>query len=306
MTHFELALILAALVFSSALFLCLWLLIKQNLRLTRIEEETKPVNSSLMLFTKEMGELKEASRGIELVRQSLEASLKSQDQRLKPIDEGMTHLLSYFGGLKKNAGKVGELTFELLTEQMPQNKILKNLIFENQSRLEFLMEVAGEWVPVDSKFSKNPKQYFKKAASDVSSKYLGKKITGVTGNPISIEIVGKSAASYGLVFFPSDEALFEVYSSDELRQLMLDKRVWAVSPSNLYWQLFYFRWFESQIERAKDSSKVIKAMNLGSIEINKSLESLDLVERQIRQSLANFEKTRDSMKKIIKSFDQGE
>ncbi len=34
--------------------------------------------------------------------------------------------------------------------------------------------------------------------------------------------------SFGLVFFPSDEALFEVYRSDELRQLMIDKRVWAV------------------------------------------------------------------------------
>jgi DNA anti-recombination protein RmuC len=254
------------------------------------------------MFSKELGEIKEAARTVEIMRENMLRSFKDQDVRLKPIDEGMTHLLDYFGTLKKNAGKVGELTFDLLVEQLPPGKLLKNITFDNQARLEFLIEAGGEWVPVDSKFSKNPRVYFKKAVEDVSSKYLGKKVLTVKDNPSSIDTSEIESASFGLVFFPSDEALFEVYRSDELRQLMIEKRVWAVSPSNFYWQLFYFKWMEDQAEKVKNSSSILKSMNMGLMEVNKTVESLDLVEKQLRQCLSNFEKSKKSLKKVSTHF----
>lgn len=302
MTAFEIILILVALILVGAIFLSIAILFRQNQQLSKILSDTQPVNSSLMQFSQELGQIKEASRTVVQLKESIAKSFKDQDVRLRPIDEGMTHLLDYFGSLKKNAGKVGELTFELLIEQLPPGKVLKNISFENQARLEFMVEAGGEWVPLDSKFSKNPKVYFKKAVEDVSSKYLGQKVLGVKDNEASVDIVGKESASFGLVFFPSDEALFEVYKSDELRQLMLDKRVWAVSPSNFYWQLFYFKWMESQADKAKNSSSILKSMNMGLMEINKAVESLDLVEKQLRQSLMNFEKSKKALSKVNELF----
>jgi len=302
LTTFEIILIFITLILVGAIFLSLSILFKQNLKLSQIVSDTQPVNSSLMMFYKELGELKEASRSIELVRENVLKSFKDQDLRLKPIDEGMNHLLDYFGSLKKNAGKVGELTFELLVEQLPPGKLLKNITFDNQARLEFMVEAGGEWVPVDSKFTKNPKAYFKKAVEDVSSKYIGQKVLSVKDNPSSVPTHNLESASFGLIFFPSDETLFEVYRSDELRQLMIDKRVWAVSPSNFYWQLFYFKWMEDQAEKVKNSSAILKSMNLGLMEVNKAVEALDLVEKQMRQSLLNFEKSKKALTKVSEHF----
>ncbi len=308
MTTFEIIIIVTALVSMSAVFLLIALLFKkrdkQDQTLKKLSDDAKPVNSSLMLFSKELGEIKEATRTVEVLKENIFKSFKEQDTRLKPIDEGMTHLLDYFGTLKKNAGKVGELTFDLLVEQLPPGKLLKNITFDNQKQLEFLIEAGGEWVPVDSKFSKNPKVYFKKAVEDVSSKYLGKRILGVKDNASAIDTSNIESASFGLVFFPSDEALFEVYRSDELRQLMINKRVWAVSPSNFYWQLFYFKWMEDQASTAQNASSILKSMNMGLMEVNKSVEALDLVEKQLRQSLVNFEKSKKSLSKVSEFFNQ--
>ncbi len=306
MTTFKIIIISVALVFVSAFFLLITFLFKklnnQDQRLLKLLDNTQPVGSSLMLFSKELGEIKEATRNVEILKENIFKSFKEQDTRLKPIDEGMTHLLDYFGTLKKNAGKVGELTFDLLVEQLPPGKLLKDITFNNQARLEFLIEAGGEWVPVDSKFSKNPKIYFKKAVEDVSSKYLGKRILGIKENPSAIETSNIESASFGLVFFPSDEALFEVYRSDELRQLMIDKRVWAVSPSNFYWQLFYFKWMEGQANTAQNSSAILRSMNMGLMEVNKAVEALDLVEKQLRQSLINFEKSKKALSKVNEFF----
>lgn len=304
MTTFEIILILVALILVGAIFLSIAILFKQNQTLSKIISDTEPVNSSLMMFYKELGEIKEASRSIESVRDNVLKSFKDQDTRLKPIDEGMNHLLDYFGTLRKNAGKVGELTFELLVEQLPPGKLLKNITFDNQSRLEFMVEAGGEWIPVDSKFTKNPKAYFKKAVEDVSSKYIGQKVLSVKDNPSSVDTNNLESASFGLIFFPSDETLFEVYRSDELRQLMIDKRVWAVSPSNFYWQLFYFKWMEDQADKVKNSSSILKSMNLGLMEVNKAVESLDLVEKQMRQSLINFEKSKKALTKVSEHFNK--
>ncbi len=308
MTIFEIIIIVTALISVSAVFLLIALLFKkidkQDQTLKKLLDDAKPVNSSLMLFSKELGEIKEATRTVEVLKENIFKSFKEQDTRLKPIDEGMTHLLDYFGTLKKNAGNVGELTFDLLAEHLPPGKLLKNITFDNQKQLEFLIEAGGEWVPVDSKFSKNPKVYFKKAVEDVSSKYLGKRILGVKDNASSIDTSNIESASFGLVFFPSDEALFEVYRSDELRQLMINKRVWAVSPSNFYWQLFYFKWMEDQANTAQNSSAILKSMNMGLMEVNKSVEALDLVEKQLRQSLVNFEKSKKSLSKVSDLFNQ--
>lgn len=306
MSTFEIVFIILALILVGAIFLSILILVRQNQKLAQIVSDTQPVNSSLMLFSKELGEIKEATRTVEGLKENIFKSFKDQDVRLKPIDEGMTHLLDYFGTLKKNAGKVGELTFDLLVEQLPPGKLLKNITFDNQARLEFMVEAGGEWIPVDSKFSKNPKVYFKKAVEDVSSKYLGQKVLGVKGNTSAVEIVGKESATFGLVFFPSDESLFEVYRSDELRQLMIDKRVWAVSPSNFYWQLFYFKWMEDQAEKVKSSSSILKSMNMGLMEVNKTIESLDLVEKQLRQSLLNFEKSKKSLNKVSELFNRAD
>ncbi len=306
MVTFEIIIISAGLFCFSAVFLFIILLFKkfniQNQKFIKFFDDAQPINASLMLFSKELGEIKEATRNVEILKENIFKSFKEQDMRLKPIDEGMTHLLDYFGTLKKNAGKVGELTFDLLVEQLPPGKLLKNITFDNQSRLEFLIQVGGEWVPVDSKFSKNPKIYFKKAVDDVSSKYLGKRVLGVKDNPSAIEESNIESASFGLVFFPSDEALFEVYRSDELRQLMIDKRVWAVSPSNFYWQLFYFKWMEGQANTAQNSSAILKSMNMGLMEVNKAVEALDLVEKQLRQSLINFEKSKKALSKVGELF----
>ncbi len=304
MTLFEVLILLAAFISMSAVFVSVLILLKQNQKLAQISADAKPVGSSLMLFSKELGEIKEAARSVEAIREGMLKSFKEQDVRLKPIDEGMTHLLDYFGTLKKNAGKVGELTFDLLVEQLPPGKLIRNITFENQKQLEFMIEAGGEWVPVDSKFSKNPKVYFKKAVDDVSSKYLGKKVLSVKNNESAVETKDMISASFGLVFFPSDEALFDVYRSDELRQLMIDKRVWAVSPSNFYWQLFYFKWMEDQASTAKDASHILRSMNLGLMEVTKAVDSLDLVEKQLRQSLSNFEKTKKSLSKVSDLFTQ--
>lgn len=304
MTKFEIIIIAAAFISMSAVFVSVVILLKQNQKLAQISADAKPVSSSLMLFSKELGEIKEATRTVGTLRENILKSFKEQEVRLKPIDEGMTHLLEYFGTLKKAAGKVGELTFELLVEQFPPGKLLKNITFDNQARLEFMIEAGGEWVPVDSKFSKEPKKYFKKAVEDVSSKYLGKRVLGVTDNPASVEIKDLESATFGLVFFPSDEALFEVYRSDELRQLMIDKRVWAVSPSNFYWQLFYFKWMEGQADTATKSSSILKAMNMGLMEVSNAVEALDLVEKQLRQSLINFEKSKKALSKVSELFSQ--
>ncbi len=127
---------------------------------------------------------------------------------------------------------------------------------------------------------------------------------GVKDNASAIDTSNIESASFGLVFFPSDEALFEVYRSDELRQLMINKRVWAVSPSNFYWQLFYFKWMEDQANTAQNSSAILKSMNMGLMEVNKSVEALDLVEKQLRQSLVNFEKSKKSLSKVSDLFNQ--
>ncbi len=312
MTTFEIIIIVAAVMIMAAVFISAYILFKQsqkqneeqNKKLLEIATEAKPVNTSLLSFSKELGELKEASRTVEVLKENILKSFKEQDVRLKPIDEGMTHLLDYFGTLKKNAGKVGELTFDLLVEQLPPGKVLKNITFDNQARLEFLIEAGGEWIPVDSKFSKNPKVYFKKAVEDVSSKYLGKKILGVKDETSGVDTSAIESASFGLIFFPSDEALFEVYRSDELRQLMMNKRVWAVSPSNFYWQLFYFKWMEDQASKSKNSAEILKAMNMGLMEVSKSVEALDLVEKQLRQSLVNFEKSKKSLTKVKELFER--
>ncbi len=148
MTIFEIIIIVTALVSMGAVFLLIALLFKkldkQDQTLKKLSEDAKPVNSSLMLFSKELGEIKEATRTVEVLKENIFKSFKEQDTRLKPIDEGMTHLLDYFGTLKKNAGKVGELTFDLLVEQLPPGKLLKNITFDNQIQLEFLIEAGGE------------------------------------------------------------------------------------------------------------------------------------------------------------------
>lgn len=298
------AIILFALIFISAFFLLLFFLIKQNNKISEIVNQTSPVGSTLLGFSRELGELKEASRNVEVLKENILKSFKEQDLRLKPIDEGMTHLISYFGSLKNNAGKVGELTFELLIEQMPEGKVLKNIDFQNGMRLEFMIEIAGEWVPVDSKFTKNPKVYFKKAVNDVSEKYVGQKVQSIGHNPTGLLVEDLKMANFGLIFFPSDEALFEVYKNEEFRYMMVQNRVWAVSPSNFYWQLFYFKWMEAQAERASDATEILNAMSLGLVEINKSVESIELVEKQVSQAMANLDKCKKSLLKTASSFKQ--
>lgn len=306
MTTLEIVFISLALALAGAFFLLLIFLIKQNSKISQIISETQPMNNSLLLFSRELGELKEASRNVEVLRENIARAFKEQDLRLKPIDEGMTHLISYFGTLKKNAGKVGELTFDLLVEQMPPGTILRNITFQNQMRLEFLLEIGGEWVPVDSKFTKNPKIYFKKAVHDVSEKYVGQKVLTAGKNPAQIDVNKIETASFGLIFFPSDEVLFEVYKSEEMRRLMIEKRVWAVSPSNFYWQLFYFKWMENQSEQAGNAMQILKSMNMGLVEAKKSLETLDLVEKQMGQALINVEKSKKSLIKISENFKESE
>ncbi len=299
---------LGAVVFIIALFLLFFIVWNQSKKMDLILAKTDPINTSLLNFVKDLGEIKASSSQINLIRtelnQNLAQSLDRQTQNLKPLSQGVDHLLNYFGGLRSSAGKVGELTFDLLIEGMPPGHILKNITFENQGRLEFLLKVGEDWVPIDSKFSENPKVYFKKAVKDVSSKYLGQKILKAADSGDSEIVSGKVAASYGIVFFPSDEALFEVYKQQDLRTLMFEKRVWAVSPSNLYWQLFFLQWMEKQADRASDASLIINSMNMSLVEVDNSLRNLELVEKQIRQSLLNFEKTKKSLNKVKGFFNK--
>lgn len=297
---------LGAVIVIIALFFLFYLVLQQNRKIDLVLSKTDPINANLLNFVKDLGEIKASSSQINLIRtemnQSLTQSLDRQAANLKPLSQGVDHLLTYFGGLRSSAGKVGELTFELLIEGMPPGHILKNITFENQGRLEFLLKIGEDWVPLDSKFSGNPKVYFKKAVKDVSSKYLGEKILKAAESSDSERVSGKMSASYGIVFFPSDEALYEVYKEQELRTLMFEKRVWAVSPSNLYWQLFFLQWMEKQADRASDASLIINSMNMSLVEVDNSLRNMELVEKQIRLSLQNFEKTKKSLNKVKAYF----
>jgi hypothetical protein len=74
----------------------------------------------------------------------------------------MEVITNHFGGLKANAGKIGEISFEMLLENIPSILILKNIEIPTGGVVEFMIELNGNYIPVDSKCTNNHLSYLKK------------------------------------------------------------------------------------------------------------------------------------------------
>lgn len=280
---------------SITLFFVLKNLSKHGQVLDRLAVETSPLGKSIVDFSREIGEVKASTQTLGSLRFELKEKLDDQNKKIQPLSENLDHLVKYFGGVKSSAGKVGELTFELLVKDLPPGQVFKNIQFKNQNRLEFIIRIGDSLVPVDAKFTGKAKTYFKKAVKDVSSKYLGQEILNVDIFSGLLESERFLTTSFGLIFLPSDELLQEVYGSEEMRVLMLEKRVWAVSPSNFYWQLFFFNWLEEQTQKSEDVSLLIQSINLHLVKISDAIRLADTAEKQMRQGLANLEKLKSDL-----------
>jgi hypothetical protein len=203
----------------------------------------------------------------------------------------MEKFFDYFSHLKDNAGKLGELSLDIILGEMDSSLVLKNQALEDGKIVEFIIKIGNDWVIVDSKNSVKD-SYIKKEIVHVSELYLNKKIKGSA----------QYTASFGLIFV-SDHLLKQVVNNSEIRKLMITYKIWMISPSSFYYQIFILNYlnqnnkFSSPSEFLVIANKIISELNL----MRKLASTIDL---QLSSLIKNKEELSRKIEVVFRLLQQ--
>lgn len=261
---------------------------------------------AVFLILKRLGEIKEATKPDETLKDWLKSQQQSSQMMSRSINERLDNAARVIGQVQRNIGEMSEIgrgmkdiqeflrspklrgnigeqvLKELLAQMLPKSSFFLQHTFKSGVKVDAAIKTSAGIIPVDSKF---PMENFrrmigaqneteKKAAEKEFIKDVKKHIDDIASKYILTE---EGTIDYALMYLPSETVYYEVVNNTELFDYGGKKRVLPVSPTTFYAYLrAILMSFEGQKieERAQQILAAIKAVQKDYLKVEDNLSIL--------------------------------
>lgn len=261
---------------------------------------------AVFLIFKRLGEIKEATKPDETLKDWLKSQQQSSQMMSRSINERLDNAARVIGQVQRNIGEMSEIgrgmkdiqeflrspklrgnigeqvLKELLAQMLPKSSFFLQHTFKSGVKVDAAIKTSAGIIPVDSKF---PMENFrrmigaqneteKKAAEKEFIKDVKKHIDDIASKYILTE---EGTIDYALMYLPSETVYYEVVNNTELFDYGGKKRVLPVSPTTFYAYLrAILMSFEGQKieERAQQILAAIKAVQKDYLKVEDNLSIL--------------------------------
>ncbi|MEO0256286.1 MAG: DNA recombination protein RmuC [candidate division WOR-3 bacterium] len=200
----------------------------------------------------------------------------------------MTEFFELLRGSGKKAGMFGEFILkDIVSKLIPEQYRDFQHTIGGRDRVDCVVKLGDRWVPIDAKFSVSALE-----SSGGSLKPILKSRIDETSKYIAPD---HGTTDFALMFIPSDGLYLQLVAESELVEYALGRRVVPVSPTTLY---AYLATVALGIRREEIAHRVdqvinnIRALEGGLLD---ALKFLNTAEKQMRDSLGNFEKAKNAL-----------
>ncbi len=243
-------------------------------------------------------ELARSFGAVDMIRNMVSESMSRLDRNLgemgrmsQGIQEETRRITEFFELLRgsgKKAGMFGEFILkDIVSKLIPEQYRDFQHTIGGRDRVDCVVKLGDRWVPIDAKFSVSALE-----SSGGSLKSILKSRIDETSKYIAPD---HGTTDFALMFIPSDGLYLQLVAESELVEYALGRRVVPVSPTTLY---AYLATVALGIRREEIAHRVdqvinnIRALEGGLLD---ALKFLNTAEKQMRDSLGNFEKAKNAL-----------
>ncbi len=279
---------------------------------------------------------------LDAIREQLRSSLDSNSQIVtghlsatrKAMDERLDNAARVIGDVQKTMGRIheslvpvgeirdilkapklrggfGEVMLEkLLEEMMPAKLFSTQYAFSDGDRVDAIINIGGQLVPIDSKFPLDKYQEYLNAATDDGKKQARKGLVSAVKKHINdvAKYIRPDEGTYpfALMYIPSENIYYELFVSgsgdDSLWPYAVNLRIFPVSSNTLYiyLQTISFGLKGMQIaEHAKELLNKLEQLQKNFGDIRKNFEKIGT---HLKNAQGAFEDTDKRLDKFEGKF----
>ena len=268
---------------------------------------------AVYLINKKLGEIKEATKPDETLKEWLKSQQEASQSMSKAINERLDNAARVIGQVQRNIGEMSEIgrgmkdlqeflrspklrgnigeqvLKELLGQMLPKQSFHLQYTFKSGATVDAAIKTASGIIPIDSKF---PMENFRKmlAAKTEEEKKMAEKefvrdvkthIDDIASKYILTE---EGTIDYALMYIPAEAVYYEIVNNSDLFDYSGKKRVLPVSPMTFYAYLrAILMSFEGQKieQRARQILAAIRAVQK---DYNKVEDNLSVLGRHIQNA----------------------
>ncbi len=268
---------------------------------------------AVYLINKKLGEIKEATKPDETLKEWLKSQQEASQSMSKAINERLDNAARVIGQVQRNIGEMSEIgrgmkdlqeflrspklrgnigeqvLKELLGQMLPKQSFHLQYTFKSGATVDAAIKTASGIIPIDSKF---PMENFRKmlaAKTEEEKKMVEKEFvrdvkTHIDDIASKYILTEEGTIDYALMYIPAEAVYYEIVNNSDLFDYSGKKRVLPVSPMTFYAYLrAILMSFEGQKieQRARQILAAIRAVQK---DYNKVEDNLSVLGRHIQNA----------------------
>lgn len=274
------------------------------------------------------------SQLISTVNEILTSTQKNITQQLSNTDKVVSDIHTKLGSLEQTAhqireigndiaslqdilaapklrGNLGEyLLEELLKQFLPAKNYHMQYTFKNGTKVDAIIQLGGQLIPVDSKFPLESFQRIIKATSDSEKNQYKKEFIRAVKqriDEISQKYINPDEGTYdfALMYIPAENVFYEIIVNDtvsdkayEIFNYALASKVIPVSPNSFYAYLMAIAYGLKGLQIEQKAKDILNGLATVQNQLKNFEDEYSITGKHLRNALTSYERSQRQVEKI--------
>lgn len=302
-----------------------------DLRNQIVELKTKQIEAYNVALENQQSNL---SQLISTVNEILTSTQKNITQQLSNTDKVVSDIHTKLGSLEQTAkhiqeigrdiaslqdilaapklrGNLGEyLLEELLKQFLPAKNYQMQYTFKNGTKVDAIIQLGGQIIPVDSKFPlESFQRIIESKLDDEKNRFRREFIKAVKQriDEISQKYIHPDEGTYdfALMYIPAENVFYEVIVNDtisdkeyEIFNYALEHRVIPVSPNSFYAYLMAIAYGLKGLQIEQKAKDILNGLATVQNQLTIFEDEYSITGRHLRNALSSYERSQKQVEKI--------